>query len=403
MDKPGKREPSSPTAGGGDSGQDASASSPDSETGRRAIRSRYLAVKHLICDERDDVGKPDSDKFQSIMNEVDNLHKLVQKPREQVADAEALLDIANSLFSSVRAHNKDGITASDFVDCVLQEFGKQNASSRRDRRSIRNRMAWKDIGIAVSHIFSSSRGCATMIGPTDCKIKQRKTVVRNRRVRPIDSAIPEEIDVSSPKTKTDTDRNMAIMFGILKSKRSVLLENLVLNRDSFAQTVENLFALSFLVKDGRAEIKVDEKRRHLVSPRNAPAASQVTSKEVAYRHFVFRFDFKDWKLMRSVVGVGEELMPNRSYANTSERIQPNGERVESHGQVVVPKREADELGLESHGTASTPPIRLFSRNRGLVLHEDTVVQDSSPESDDAQARAAAAIRKGKRKLAWPTC
>lgn len=154
--------------------------------------------------------------------------------------------------------------------------------------------------------------CFFRIGPIDAKIKQRKVIKRRKQVKSIELARPEELGGGISEEKTDTDKNMLTMFNILKKNRVVRLENLVLNRNSFAQTVENLFALSFLVKDGRAEIRVNEAGQQLVLPRNAPAANAVLTKDVAFSHFVFRFDFNDWKLMVSTVGVGEELMPDRN-------------------------------------------------------------------------------------------
>lgn len=73
-----------------------------------------------------------------------------------------------------------------------------------------------------------------------------------------------QLDSTGEEEKTDTDKNMSTMFEILRRKKRVKLESLILNRKSFAQSVENLFALSFLVKDGRAEITVHENGSHLV-------------------------------------------------------------------------------------------------------------------------------------------
>ncbi|KAK8972514.1 hypothetical protein V6N11_081629 [Hibiscus sabdariffa] len=259
----------------------ANANDPDLVRDRRTLRSRYLAVKNLIFDERDDLSCADSAKFSSIFSAVEGLHQHVQRPREQIADAEALLDITNTLLTSVKATNGDGITVTDFVNSLLTDFAKQ--SSRQDGRTL---IDWKKIGVEVSHVSRISPGFCTMIGPMDTQIKQRRANVRRKRKRE-ESEQPEEVDDSDSKKSTNTDANMSTMFDILRKHRMVRLEHLILNRNSFAQTVENLFALSFLVKDGRADIKVDDKGIHLVSPKNAPTATAVASKEAIYNHFVF--------------------------------------------------------------------------------------------------------------------
>lgn len=79
--------------------------------------------------------------------------------------------------------------------------------------------------------------------------------------------------------------------------------------------------------------------------------------------------------MMDSVGIGEELMPHRNQGNTRDYY--------SRTEKILEKSQA---------TGPTSPIRKLSRNRGLVVQEQSVVEDS-PESDDS-----AAIQMGKRKL-----
>lgn len=379
-----KREKASGSGGGGGGGDRVDAagndeSTRDSRLDRRVLRSKYLAVMNMIKDERDDLTKAESEKFSVIIGEVERLHEMVQKPREQVADAEALLDIANTLASSVKSHSNEGITPAEFVSCLLRQYGGSNrgVATQEDAPIM---VCWKDIGLAIAPIFSKAHGCCTMLGPMNTELKPRKTVVQRRRTKPTESAHPEELDGAGEEEKTDTDKNMATMFGILRRMKRVRLESLILNRKSFAQTVENLFALSFLVKDGRAEINVDENGSHHVSPRNAPAANSVMSGEVAYGHFVFRFDFKDWKLMMDVMPNEEELMPHRNSSNSSAATQ------------------AEPAVNSSQATLPTTPIRKLSRNRGRVVQEQSIQQESSDSDNDSNPTRANASRRCKRKL-----
>ncbi|RLM80635.1 hypothetical protein C2845_PM12G05580 [Panicum miliaceum] len=331
---------------------------------RRMLRSRYLAMKNLISvreDERDEMARADSDKFTAIISQVECLHELVQRPREQIADAEALLDIASTLVTSVRSQSSEGITPSDFITALLKKFGQQGTSD--DDAAL---LRWDDLGLSVSHAFRPVPGCCTMLGPMNTEVKQRKVVAgsRKRTARPTENTCPEELADSSEEVKTDTDRNVLVIFDILRQKKSARLENLVLNRLSFAQTVENIFALSFLVKDGRVEININDNGHHIVRPRNAPAASAIASGEVSYSHFVFRFDFKDWKLMKEVVAEGEELLPHRT-SQSAHCTQDN-----------------DHPNLEAR--AQRTPIRKLTRNRGLVLQEQVV--EETPEENQTSKR-----------------
>jgi hypothetical protein len=152
---------------------------------RRIIRSEFLKLKSLIngifpisfslfiliiiisqqqiqtnpsysfggTEKKDDLMNTDSDKFDSILHEFDKLHDQVKRPREQVADAEALLDLTRTLLGSVKSLANEGVTPSQFVSSLLKHYAHPPNTS----------IDWQKLGIAVSPIFLTVHGSSTML------------------------------------------------------------------------------------------------------------------------------------------------------------------------------------------------------------------------------------------------
>uniref|UniRef100_A0ACD6A8H1 Uncharacterized protein n=1 Tax=Avena sativa TaxID=4498 RepID=A0ACD6A8H1_AVESA len=334
---------------------------------RRLLRSCYLAVKSQINDNRHEMASADSVKFSAILTRVESLYRHVTGPMGQIADAEALLDIVTSLAAGIRSHSALEIMPGELVAGLLKKFG-----TRQDANGEGASLRWGDVGLAASRVFMAVPGCGTMLGPMKAEVKaRRKPTTRKRTARPCRNDLPEQLAEPSETAKNETDRNMAVLFDVLRKNKEARLENLILNRMSFAQTVENIFALSFLVKDGRVEINVNDDGHHIVCPRNAPAAGAISSGKVAYNHFVFRFDFKDWKLMKGLVVKGGELMLHRpsSLSMPGGNNHPEMPARSTCAGTEDPETPANGVSggnNEPEMPSHTTPIRKLCTNRGLV-------------------------------------
>lgn len=288
----------------------------DENAERRTLRANYRELQHTIQAEKEEIGSADSRKFRELVSALNDYHERVRKPREQIVDAEAVLDVTRFFVDSVKdARRRTGTTPATFVGHIIRRFSLRTANRGRDRDDNAPAVIdWGRLGIASCGLFKVAPGLSSMLGPMDIEPKARRApAVRRPRVKPTQCSQAEEVkDRSQQETNAQTDANMETMFKILKHVKKARLDALVLNRESFSQTVENIFSLSFLVKDGRVSISFDEDGDHIIAPKNAPTAEARASGEAKNTQFVFRLDWNCWQSMIENVPEGFELMPHRS-------------------------------------------------------------------------------------------
>lgn len=84
----------------------------------------------------------------------------VVKPREQVVDAEVILNLASTLLNSAKSHSLGVFTPADFVSSIIRQF--PGDSQERQSGNAADLICWKDIGLAAAPVFMKGKGCLTM-------------------------------------------------------------------------------------------------------------------------------------------------------------------------------------------------------------------------------------------------
>ncbi|PKK47357.1 hypothetical protein CI102_7739 [Trichoderma harzianum] len=111
----------------------------------------------------------------------------------------------------------------------------------------------------------------------------------------------------------DDEENTRIMHQHgLRSTGGIDLMRFVVNPKSFGQTIENLFYVSFLIRDGRVEIDFDEHGLPALAPvdresDDTAAIRQATSKHQA----ILSMDMETWRDIIDTMGIKEPMIEHR--------------------------------------------------------------------------------------------
>ncbi|WZN66686.1 non-structural maintenance of chromosomes element 4 [Chloropicon roscoffensis] len=286
---------------------------------RRKIRDKYRDLIVLTEENDGSAQLDDPDKLKEILHTANKLHDHVTKPREHAADTELLQTLAASNLASAKRNLLTGKrlnTAKDLVTSLKCEYLRGWTPEQSSKTQRLEDFSWGGLGAFACEYLNTVVGMTTMFGPfQDLAPKAARQASRRRgRERLGELVNPDELEDAAAccQEQQETDKNMEEMMTILRDSSKldhhgrVGFSELVFNPKSFAQTVENIFTLSFLVKDGRVTLADNDdpskSERILVG---ATGTSGRTDPEVVSQvQYISSFSMRVWRKMK------EELGPN---------------------------------------------------------------------------------------------
>ena len=191
--------------------------------------------------------------------------------KEETLDADALKTITQASLNQIRR-----LTANKQVDIdgIVRAIRSKFVSDDGE-------VDWSRIGRLIANPIQRQATIASfMSGPL-----RAHYVIKERRVRQraekedLSEVRAEHLQSTAEEHHSQTDHRVAAMEVTLKRLRSVDYFQLILNRQSFGQTIENMFDLTFLIKKGVAQIMERESDGLPFVRYNEAASEQANSNE----------------------------------------------------------------------------------------------------------------------------
>lgn len=298
---------------------------------RQELRERNLAVqrnKEVLCDI---TSNKLNDEIKNLNMMLDRVGEL--KAKEAHADADCFRQLAEcgAEASKKLLRAQQGRGPLELVRALRAAF-VHTSDPQRDGEEDPSAFCWNELGGSVRHMFRPAPGANCMLGPLDARPKERAAPApraARKRKEPTGPAVrPEELQElgqGQGQEKKETDRNLELMHGVIKELEDQLIPayKLVLDHGSFAKTIENMFTLSFLVRDNWVAL-VGDKQRGLCVRANGARRGAATSGKAAMQ-FIISMHMHDWERMKRVVRPEECLMPQLAAMGASDQGQEQQE------------------------------------------------------------------------------
>ncbi|KAF8502282.1 Nse4 C-terminal-domain-containing protein, partial [Russula emetica] len=289
---------------------------------KRVLRQKYRV---LLKDEEGHQFNVNEYTTQELLEKVqlaDSLFDQVSAPQEATLDSAFLLTASNMHAAKARAM-KAGAGAfdiDDFVSKLITFMGGRRGDADYDEDVDDDEddeddepLDWERIGRKA---LAKSRRIPVMdfmLGPLAVEQKKRAVGKRARfEKNKEDERKPQELrEEDIARSENETTKNVIDIRNLLVEQNGpVNLFRFVINPNDFAQSVENLFYLSFLIRDGECALEIEEDGEPVIFICEQPQVSDY-QEGLKKQQLVFEFDVKTWEEAIKTFKIAQAIIPQR--------------------------------------------------------------------------------------------
>lgn len=307
-----------------------------SDIEKRQIRQNYRSLIDDLNRNKEALINPSSEALDEHLSKAEKYYEPVFesnhiRTREAALDSYALNLISNLGKQKAQALNTEFVRfqPSEYADKLKAHLGPQHLESLDGEQLTISKSGWATIGRECSGYFSRFTPLHLLYGSFDPgTVQLHKNIARKPRDKENTSTeqatVPKQISKFGDTEKNEaTTEEVERVLGCLRElyraegRNPICYFRLSLNPDSYGQAVENIFHLSFLVRDGLAKIYLDDDKLPVIEPVSVEESQALKKENVRTRQCVIPLSPAEWREIVRSFGVDRPTIPTRTPVQTS--------------------------------------------------------------------------------------
>ena len=305
--------------GGGRSTRNVPAEDSDEEISqtdeeKREIRRKIRILNEKLNENKDKIKRGgDNEELKQLLDEATNIVNNIRGTHEAIEDAKlfkALCQLVRELSEDTNTNDRKF-----HVDEYAEKIGSLANASRDNRTNIKiTKNQLLGLGEKFSKHFKRTPAFTFILGAIDTEVGEEKTrrqrekkVVKSRTVAPTKTAIIERSQAADgQKTAKLVESTMQFLEREFKQngKKPVNYFKFLIDPESFGNTVENMFHVSFLVKQRRVELSVCEKiGLPMLEPVSAGSYSGDEGESEGKNQAIISLSYDDWEELKDALNI----------------------------------------------------------------------------------------------------